>query len=99
MRKQADAAELGRTADPIASPPAPSSTQRTRKPATRRQKEPLRLIARWGVFDGGMKQLASFDYNQRALADQKVAELTAKKATAVYFVQLVKEPMTEPQPA
>jgi hypothetical protein len=37
------------------------------------------LRARWGVFDTGMRQVAIFDYNQRAAADKKLAELLAKK--------------------
>jgi len=53
---------------------------------------------RWGVFDGMMKQVAVFDYRDRAAADTKVAELVAKKGT-VHFLQVVKEPMPEPPPA
>jgi hypothetical protein len=45
-----------------------------------------------------MKQVAIFDYNQRAAADQKVAELAAKK-NGTFFLQLVKEPMPEPAAA
>ena len=55
------------------------------------------MRARWGVFDASMKQVAIFDYNQRAAADQKVAELAAKK-NGTFFVQMVKEPMAEPAP-
>ena len=42
-----------------------------------------------------MKQIAVFDYNQRAAADQKIADLVAKK-NATYFLQIIKEPMPEP---
>jgi hypothetical protein len=97
MRKQADAAEVAPAAG-TASTEAPAKAPRARKPTTRKKKEPPRLVARWGVFDGAMKQLAVFDYNQRPLADQKVADLAAKKANAIYFVQLVKEPMQQPEP-
>ena len=45
-----------------------------------------------------MKQVAVFDYNQRAAAEQKIADLTAKKQNAVYFLQIVKEAMPEPEP-
>jgi hypothetical protein len=98
MRKQADAAEQVQpeTAVEALEAPAPEKAPRTRKPSTRKKKEPPRLVARWGVFDGAMKQVAVFDYNQRTLADQKVAEMVAKKANAVYFVQMVKEPMAAP---
>jgi hypothetical protein len=61
----------------------------------RKKKEPPRMCARWGVFDAAMKQVAVFDYNQRGAADEKISELAAKK-NAIYFVQLVKEPMPEP---
>lgn len=64
----------------------------------RAKKAPPRMRARWGVFDAGMKQLAIFDYNQRAAADAKVADLLAKKK-GLYFLQVVKEPMPEPVPA
>src|ERR1700730_4800310 len=64
----------------------------------RKKKEPPRLCARWGVFDAGMKQVAIFNYNQRAQADQKIVDLLAKKKTR-YFLQIVKEPMPEPPPA
>jgi hypothetical protein len=102
MRKQADAAEQVTPAsgavEADAAAPAKAKAPRARKPSTRKKKEPPRLVARWGVFDGAMKQVAVFDYNQKGLADQKVTELAAKKANAVYFLQLVKEPMPQPEP-
>ena len=69
---------------------------RTRKPP--KKKVPVRLCARWGVFDGGMKQVAVFDYSQRGAADQKVADLNARKGGG-YFLQIVKEPMPAPPAA
>jgi hypothetical protein len=60
----------------------------------RKKKEPPRMCARWGVFDAGMKQVAIFDYNQRAEADKKIADLSAKK-NSVFFLQIVKEPMAD----
>ncbi len=63
-----------------------------RKP--RKPKAAPRMRARWGVFDASMKQLAIFDWNQRAEADAKVVELAAKK-NGTFFVQIVKEPMAE----
>ena len=65
---------------------------------TRAKKAPPRLRARWGVFDSGMKQVAIFDYNQRAAADEKLADLLARKK-GIHFLQIVKEPMPEPAPA
>jgi hypothetical protein len=106
LRQQADQAEQAAQnqapapdgADETASAPKGRKKKAPAKPRAarpRKKKDPVRLCAKWGVFDGGMKQVALFAYNQRAAADQKVAELTAKK-NAIHFLQLVKEPMPEP---
>ena len=73
---------------------AKAPAAKARKP--RKPKVAPRMRARWGVFDASMKQVAIFDYNQRAAADEKVAELAAKK-NGTFFLQLVKEPMPEPE--
>jgi len=81
----------------------PKGHPKARKPAVpkvrkaRVKKGPPRMRARWCVFDGGMKQVAIFDYNQRAAADEKLADLLAKKK-GLHFLQIVKEPMPEPAP-
>ena len=101
LRKQNDAAE---EAPAIDEKTAPTKKVKAKKPATpkvrkpRKKKEPARMRAHWGVFDAGMKRLALFDYNRRAEADLKVADLQAKK-NGVFFLQIVKEPMPEPEPA
>ncbi len=71
----------------------PKAAPRARKP--RKPKAAPRLRARWGVFDASMKQVAIFDYKDRAAADAKVLELLAAKKTGTFFLQLVKEPMPE----
>ena len=63
----------------------------------RAKRAPPRMRARCGIFDGAMKRVAIFDYNQRASADDKLAELLAKKKGS-HFLQIVKEPMAEPPP-
>ena len=88
-------------APPDASTPVAPAGKKTRKPRAprkpRAKKVPPRMRARWGVFDGCMKQVAIFDYNQRALADGKLAALVAK-GKGSHFLQIVKEPMPEPAP-
>ena len=74
---------------------AKAPAAKARKP--RKPKVAPRMRVRWGVFDASMKQVAVFDYNQRAAADEKAAELAAKK-NGTFFLQLVKEPMPEPAP-
>ena len=70
-----------------------AATPKVRKP--RAKKAPPRMRARWGIFDGGMKQVAIFDFNQRAAAEVKLADLLAKKKGG-HYLQIVKEPMPEP---
>lgn len=83
LRRQAEAAELRSSSG--------HEPQRgLANPRARGGKGPVRVCARWGVFDATMKRVAVFDYGQRALADQKVAELNALR-TGTFFVQLVKE--------
>ncbi len=104
LREQADQTESPGTTAPAAEAPAPKKKSRAKAPAAPRvrkarpKKAPPRMFARWGVFDGGMKQVAIFDYNQRAAADEKMADLNARKK-AGHFLQIVKEPMAEPEPA
>jgi hypothetical protein len=68
-------------------------TPRVRKP--RKPKAAPRVRARWGVFDSSMKQVAIFDYKDRAAADAKVSELLASKKAGTFFLQMVKEAMPE----
>jgi hypothetical protein len=101
LRKQTDEAErsdpalTGGSEAAAAKKPkdkAAATSARIRK--TRAKKAPPRMRARWGVFDGSMKQVAIFDYNQRAAADEKLADLREKKK-GLHFMQIVKEPMPE----
>ena len=69
---------------------------RVRKP--RAKKPPPIRFARWGVFDGTMKQVASFDYNQRPAADAKLADLSANRK-GLFFLQMVKEAAPAAEPA
>jgi hypothetical protein len=102
LRKQADQAEQpeGAGAKPAstAAPPVKKAAKvSARKKKAPSKKVPTRMRARWGVFDGGMKQVAIFDYNQRAAAEEKLADLLATKK-GIHFLQIVKEPMPEPVP-
>ena len=102
LRQEANQAERAEPVEADGGTAAPAKgTKKPAKPRAakpRKKKEPARLCVKWGVFDGGMKQVAIFPYNQRAAADQKVADLIAKK-NAVHFLQIVKEPMEEPEPS
>jgi len=101
LREQADQAEQSAGAAPDAAPAAAPAVKKARKAAApkkpRAKKAPPRMRARWGVFDGAMKQVAIFDYNERTAADAKMADLREKKKGS-FFLQIVKEPMPEPEP-
>ena len=90
--------EAPRPAKKPAKKPAKAKAPAAKARKPRKPKAAPRMRARWGVFDGSMKQVAIFDYNQRAAADEKAAELAAKK-NGTFFLQIVKEPMPDPEPA
>jgi hypothetical protein len=102
LRVEAEQADRANPA-PSDEPAAPAKAAKAakgpakapKKPRVKKEKVPERLRARWGVFDNAMKRVAIFDYNQRAAADQKVADLNTKKA-GQFFLQIVKEPMAPP---
>jgi len=99
LRKQADSAEQTEGAAAEAGVPKSPAKKKARaksaaSPAkkARPKKEAARMRARWGVFDGCMKRVAIFDFNQRAAAEEKLADLLTKKKLP-HFLQLVKEPI------
>jgi len=105
LRKQADQAWQTEAvvSEPAAeaAPARPASRRKAaaspKAPRPRKVKAPPRMRARWGVFDGGMKEVAAFDYNQRADAELKLGELLGKQK-GTYFLQVVKQAMPEADP-
>jgi hypothetical protein len=100
LREQAEQAaaiadEKSAIAPETAAAKKSSASVKPRKP--RAKKTLLRQRARWGVFDPAMKQVAIFDFNQRAAADQKVADLNARNK-GEHFLQIVKDAMPERVP-
>ncbi|MBI3469165.1 MAG: hypothetical protein HY000_39675 [Planctomycetes bacterium] len=95
LRNQADQANQleahASTKAPTEMPPA----KKTKTKKASKEKAPLRLRARWGIFDARMKQVAVFEYHQRAAAQDRLADLLAKKKS-LYFLQVVKEPTHDP---
>jgi hypothetical protein len=105
LRKQADQAEGPEAVvpDPASAVAPPeravkrkaAAPPRARKP--RKPKTPPRMRALWCVYDGGMKEVALFAYNQRTAAEEKLAALMGKQK-GVYFLQIVKQPMPAAEP-
>jgi hypothetical protein len=108
LRRQAEAAEqIDQQSAPAADAPAaigpaakkPRKAPAARKPSTRKPraaKADARMQVRWCIYDGGMKQIALFAYNQRAAAEARLAELQAR-SKVVHFLRLFKDAI--PQPA
>lgn len=99
LRVQAEQAErLVTDAAPAAAAPGkkPAAPRKARAP--RAKKAPSRQRVRWGIFDAAMRQVAIFDYNRRADADAKLADLLGTKK-GLHFIQIVKEPIPEAAPA
>jgi hypothetical protein len=91
LRKQSDQAtrsEAG-VSEPAAGQKA-GTAPKVRKP--RKPKAAPRMRALWCVYDGGMKEVARFDYNQRAAVEEKLAAMMGRQK-GVYFLQIVKQPM------
>ena len=85
----------------------PKARKRRRRPAKAKEKKApakrksrakvakeVRLKAFWGVFNQTLRRISLFEYNQRAEADKKAAELSESQKTP-HFVQLVKEIIEE----
>jgi hypothetical protein len=95
LRRQA---ELAEQRGPLTPQTPPDASRGTAPRQARGKKGPARVCARWGVFDAAMKLVCSFDYNRRAEAEQKVAELNAQRK-GTYVLQMVKEAISESDPA
>jgi hypothetical protein len=99
LRQQSDQADTiaAPAADQTAEtgPAGASAPAKGRVRKARAKKAPPRMRARWGIFDGGMKQVAVFDYNDRAAAEASLADLLDRKK-GIHFLQIVKEEMPAP---
>ncbi len=79
-----------------------SSAKKTRKTAKkkkttttrRKSKTPDRKRLIWGVFSGSLKEEARFPYDQRKEAEKKLEQLLSK-GKRMYFIQPIKEVITE----
>ncbi len=96
LREEADSAERAEAQEVEEGTPA--KTKEKKAPAKRKSRakaaKEVRLKAFWGVFNQTLRRISLFDYNQRAEADKKAAELSESQKTP-HFVQLVKEVIEE----
>jgi hypothetical protein len=92
LREENDTAEQAEDLEEEQEVEAPVKEKKTppkRKSRAKVVKE-VRLKAFWGVFSQTLRRVALFEYNQRAEADKKAADLSESQKTP-HFVQLVKE--------
>lgn len=87
---------------------APPKKKAARKKATKRAAAPrkrakAKATARkrllWGVFSGSMKEEGRFPYHDRAAAEEKMEQLKTKSPKKLFFIQPIKDEITEPLPA
>jgi hypothetical protein len=67
-----------------------AKSSRSSKPAAR-----MRIV--WAVLNDAFKPVSTFEYSQKAAAEARAVELTAK-GKGTHFVQRTKEPMPEDAP-
>lgn len=101
LRKQAEAAE---TREPASGEKKKKKKKKAAKKSTRtkrrtKDKTPQRKKLVWGVFSGSMKEEARFPYEERDAAEEKIKQLRTKSTKKVYFIQPIKEPISEPAPS
>jgi hypothetical protein len=95
LREEADSAER---MEEQAEGGSAAKTKEKKAPVKRKSRakaaKEVRLKAFWGVFNQTLRRISLFEYNQRAEADKKAAELSESQKTP-HFVQLVKEIIEE----
>jgi hypothetical protein len=98
LREEADSAERVEAQEETEEGAAPAKAKEKKAPAKRKSRakaaKEVRLKAFWGVFNQTLRRISLFEYNQRAEADKKAAELSESQKTP-HFVQLVKEAIEE----
>jgi hypothetical protein len=75
----------------------PKAPAKPKAKSTRSSKPASRMRIVWVVLNDAFKPVGTFEFNQKAAADARAAELTAK-GKGTHFVQRTKEPMPEDAP-
>ena len=93
LRRMAEAADAEETAKGTK-----KKKKVTKRKTTRRAKvkAPPKKRLIWVVYNAGMKEEARFPFAEREAADAKLKQLKEKSPKRRFFVQRVKEEMTDP---
>jgi hypothetical protein len=97
LRKMAEAAEAQSKEEGSATKAKKKKRKTTKRASRSKEKAPERRRLVWGVYSGSMKEEARFPYAERDAAVEKAAQLQSK-GKKQYFVQPIKEVITEPLP-
>jgi hypothetical protein len=103
LREQADAAE--KQGKSTAGEGAASDKKKAKEPkkkVAKPKRSKAKVVVRkrlvWGVFSSSMKEEGRFPYADREGAEARAVDLAAKHKRT-YFVQPIKEPLPEKEPA
>ncbi len=73
-----------------------------KKATTRAKRAKVKVVDRkrlvWGIFSGSMKEEARFPYDQLEAAETKIQQLKLKGKKKLYFIQPIKEIVTDALP-
>jgi len=75
-----------------------AKTSRKKASSRRSKKSSARKRLLWGVFNGNMKEEARFPYHEREAAEKKLEQLQTRSPKKMFFIQPVKEDITEAEP-
>ena len=104
LREQAEAAEkLEKSTGGEAADGEKKKTKEPKKKAAPKSKRSkAKVIVRkrflWGVFSSSLKEEGRFPYAEKEAAEARAADLAAKHKRT-YFIQPIKEPLPEREPA
>ncbi|MBI3862027.1 MAG: hypothetical protein HY290_09035 [Planctomycetia bacterium] len=102
LREQADAAEKQEKSSGEGAAADKKKTKEPKKKAPKAKRSKAKVVVRkrlvWGVFSSSMKEEGRFPFADREGAEARAVELAAKHKRT-YFVQPIKEPLPEKEPA
>jgi hypothetical protein len=76
-----------------------AKTRTTKKRTRTKAKAAARKRLVWGVYNGNMKEEGRFPYFDRAAAEERVEKLKAKSPKKLFFIQPIKEDITDALPS
>jgi len=102
LREQAEAAEKQDKGSGEAAGEKKKGKEPKKKAAAKPKRSKAKVVVRkrlvWGVFSSSMKEEGRFPYSEREAAESRASDLAARHKRT-YFVQPIKEPLADKEPA